>query len=62
MNLLKYFFIKLHNKGLAPEVIWIVLLVVGLAIFVVLYLSLGSKGQTTVGNLSELRVKWPWET
>ena len=57
MNIFRY----LKKKGVEAETLGIILLVIGLALFIILYLALSSQGKANVGNLSELRPKWPWE-
>lgn len=51
----------MKNKGVSREVLTIILLVVGLAIFAILYLLFASQGKSSLVDLGNLGLKFPWE-
>jgi hypothetical protein len=46
------------KKAVSSEMLGIILLVVGLAVAVVLFILLSSKGKILLGNLSALNITW----
>ena len=61
MNVLTYIKRKINKKGISNEVVGIILLIVALAIFAVLYLTLSSQGKDTAEGLGAMKICWPWE-